>query len=66
MSLARALLLHLRSEDPQYLVTGKMPVVVVDRLEVVKIAHDHADWMPRTLCEEQLASEAFLEESAVV
>ena len=40
---------NLRSEDPQYFVTGKMSFAVVNRLEVIKIAHDHADWMPRTL-----------------
>src|SRR5450631_1958406 len=43
-----------------------MAVAVVDRFEVIEIAHDHADWMSRALRQEQFACEGFLEEVAAI
>src|SRR5450756_2982677 len=43
-----------------------MPIRVIDRLEVVKIAHDDADRMSPARSEKQLASEGLLEEVTVV
>lgn len=46
--------LHQTAEDPQYLVTGKMSIAVIDRLEMVEITHDHADGMTMALGQDQL------------
>lgn len=43
-----------------------MPVTIVDPLEVLEIAHDHADRMPPALRQNQLTSEGFLKVAAVV
>ena len=53
------------SESPQHPIAGEVPKAVIDRLEMIQVAHDHAHLAPGAFGQDQLPPERVLEKPAV-